>query len=127
MSPSMCAVIHRAVHAGEPLVAFGFADGEGHVPAAQARVAVPFDVELRPAEPAGEELVQLLPRAGQVIGMQRADRGERFVILIHVVVEGIDELTHALIAAERIVWRVVRTEERYGHGAYCSHVRGGIK
>jgi len=53
-------IIHGEFHTPDPLLGLGFADREGEVAHAKARMPPLFDVERRPAKPTRQELVQLL-------------------------------------------------------------------
>src|SRR5512139_3996485 len=59
-------IFHCLTHAYHPLVAFAIADSKGHVALAQARVTILFHIELRSAEPAGEEHEEFLLGYSQV-------------------------------------------------------------
>jgi len=84
------------------LVALAHADGERQVAGAQARMAVFLHVARRAAEPAGEEIEQLVAGAAEVLGMETADvaglgKG------IHEFVETVHQGAHGRVAAHTLV------------------------
>src|SRR5690606_6087397 len=92
---------HGLGHAEQPLVAFHGADRERQVAGPQSRMAEALDVEIRAAQPAAEEPVQLVARSVQPRGMQRAHAGEAR-IPVHEVVEVIHQRAHAGLAPEAL-------------------------
>src|SRR5512139_897373 len=95
-------VLHRADHAAHPLVALGCADGKRHVAAAQEGVTETVGVFRRAAGPAGEEPEQLVARFGEISRVQFAD-AVVIRILVHQIVEAVDQLADDVAAAEAFV------------------------
>ena len=102
-SPSQGTIPHgvreRLRHALHPLIALAGADRKRQMARAQPRMAEALDVQLRSAEPADEEPVQLVARAVERRRMQRAHFG-RVGARVHEVVEAVDEATHAFVTAD---------------------------
>ena len=72
-----CGFVERLIHELHPALARARGDGERHVPHAQLRVASPFDVAQRPAEPADQEIAQTFFSAGEIVG--RVHRAQNVV------------------------------------------------
>src|SRR5262249_60817712 len=89
-------------HAQQPLIAFGFAEGEGRVEGAQSRVAEAFDVERRPAHPSRQKHKQLLARMIQRFGVQRAN-ALGFGYCVHQIVETVHQRAYRRLAADGLI------------------------
>jgi hypothetical protein len=103
--------VHGACHARQPLIALDFADGEGHVSPAQARMAVLFNIALRTAEPATEEFVEFLPSIGQ-FGLMQCPYVCELRIAMHEIVKRIHQRAHRSVAAKRIKRRMLGAERK---------------
>ena len=78
------------------------------MPHAQARVAMALHVVLRPAQPADQKQPEAVPRlAADAALLIRAMHGaERRLVLLHRVIEGLDEREHLVAAADHLVGRI---------------------
>src|SRR5438270_9374234 len=97
-------LLHRLDHAGDPLVALDASDGEGKVACPEHGVTEPVRIQRRPAQPSREEQVELLARALQRGPMGRAQLAI-LRLVVHEVVEPLDELTDLRIPADQLVRR----------------------
>lgn len=92
----------RLAHAHDPLVAFGRPDREGLMRMGDADAAGALRIERRTAQPAAQEFEQLFPDGSEIRAMHGADRC-RLGVLVHDLVEPIDDFAETRFAADHFI------------------------
>ena len=91
--------LERAVHQTDPAIAPALINSERHVPHPQARMTTLFDVALRPAKAADQEVAQPLLGASQVV---LRIHGAKNLVGRYLCVEGTNEAAEAFLANARV-------------------------
>jgi len=92
-------LVERACHERDPAITSRLVDDERGMTLAQPRVSARFDVPLRTAEPAYQEIAQALFRARQIGG---GIHRRQHVVGWHLRVEGPDQARETVLADLRV-------------------------